>query len=163
MTITITINAADVPSLQRMCAELAHSGAPPAAVAAIAETAQAVDYVTKDPVARDAAIQMGESRTANKKSKKSTASANELPVSVDKPAEAMHSAVSPPVETTKASAGAPLTIDNLRDKLRELSAAKGLPAVTEILKGFGVNRVSDAKADQYGAIIAKVDAALSQS
>lgn len=158
MTISLHLEAANVSELQRMCAELAHSGAPAEAIAATVQT-------VADPMAAARAAK------AAKKSKV-TAEAATQPVE-----EMTQTAVSPPA--AEASTGAPTsapTIDDLRAKLRELSSSegKGIPAVTAILNTFKifkdgkyvdkkVERISDLAPGDYAAAIAKVDAALSQS
>lgn len=156
MTISLHLEAANVQELQRMCAELAHSGAP----APIVEVAATV----ADPMAKARAVK------AAKNSKSTEAPPSAVADIVEKPAEA--AVVSPPAT---ASADAP-TIDDLRAKLRELSSSegKGIPAVTAILNTFKifkdgkfldkkVERISDLALSDYAAAIAKVDAALSQS
>lgn len=176
MTISLHLEAANVQDLQRMCAELAHSGAPaPIVEAAATETPQHVkDFVRS----ADEKI-MAEVKKPGRKPK--STDGNDKAATAEKPAEAnTQTAVSPPA--AEASAGASLSAggatattvapshEDMTAKLRELSASKGMPAVSAILKEFTakdsakkVERIKEVNPADYAAIIAKVDAALSQS
>lgn len=157
MSVTVTINAADVSELQRMCAELAHSGAP----APIVEAATTV----ADPMAKARAAK------AVKNSSKVTAEAVTQPVE-----EMTQTAVSPPAAEASTGASSSPSLDDMTAKLRTLSstADHGMPAVSAILKEFKafkdgkytdkkVERIKELNPEDYAAVIAKVDAALSQS
>jgi hypothetical protein len=80
-------------------------------------------------------------------------------------AQAAPAAVEPAQESTAepeivseepAEASAPsYTVDDVRKALQAYSGREGFPAATELVKSFGATRITELKAEDYAAFIAK--------
>ncbi len=66
----------------------------------------------------------------------------------------------PIVETPSPFEVEEVTVEAMSEKLRELSAKKGLPAVTAILAKHGAQRVKEVKAELRSVVLAEATAAL---
>lgn len=66
----------------------------------------------------------------------------------------------PKPEPAPAPAAAPVTYQECANSITRLAAAKGRPAAAAVLQQFGVAKLPEAKAEQYGDIKAAAEAAL---
>jgi hypothetical protein len=76
-------------------------------------------------------------------------------------ADAAPAAVEPAQESTaeqfEQTSAPSYTVDDVRKALQAYSGRKGFPAATDLVKSFGATRITELKAEDYAAFIAKTE------